>query len=348
MVAAQLARSRSASSKGEPGSDACIGLRTMLGGRGHPQGEERLVTRHVLVTGAAGGLGGAIAARFAAAGDRITGVDLTEEPLRASVAALAAAHGVPVDAIPADLSDPGAGGVVDRAWGRSGPVDVLVNAAGIWPAIPLLDMTAARWDHVLAINTRAPMLTTVALGRLAVAAERAASVVNLASGAAIRARPGASHYCTSKAALEMSTRSCAVELGGHGIRVNTVSPGTSRAAARRSTRSPRSTPPPSPATRSGGSDSPTTSRVRCSSSRRRTRPGPPAPCCAWTAAPPRATPRYPCTGPGPPRRSHRHDLVDPVGTERPDGRVGPSGCPPAGRDRDRDHHRHRAHPSLGA
>jgi NAD(P)-dependent dehydrogenase (short-subunit alcohol dehydrogenase family) len=183
------------------------------------------VSRHVLITGAAGGLGGAIAERFAAAGDRITGVDAREAPLRTRLDALAAAHGVAVAAIPADLSDPAAGEVVDRAWDQSGPVDVLVNAAGIWPATPLLDMTAQMWDHVLAINTRAPMLTTVALGRRAVAAGRRASVVNLASGAAIRARPGAAHYSTSKAALEMLTRSCAVELGAAGIRVNAVSPG---------------------------------------------------------------------------------------------------------------------------
>ncbi|MDT7727589.1 MAG: hypothetical protein QOI21_4165 [Actinomycetota bacterium] len=183
------------------------------------------MSRHVLITGAAGGLGGAIAERFAAAGDRITGVDAREAPLRTRLDALAAAHGVAVAAIPADLSDPAAGEVVDRAWDQSGPVDVLVNAAGIWPATPLLDMTAQMWDHVLAINTRAPMLTTVALGRRAVAAGRRASVVNLASGAAIRARPGAAHYSTSKAALEMLTRSCAVELGAAGIRVNAVSPG---------------------------------------------------------------------------------------------------------------------------
>jgi NAD(P)-dependent dehydrogenase (short-subunit alcohol dehydrogenase family) len=104
-------------------------------------------------------------------------------------------------------------------------VDVLVNAAGIWPATPLLEMTAQIWDHVLAINTRAPMLATVALARRAVAAGRPASVVNIASGAAIRARPGAAHYSTSKAALEMLTRSCAIEFGSAGIRVNAVSPG---------------------------------------------------------------------------------------------------------------------------
>jgi NAD(P)-dependent dehydrogenase (short-subunit alcohol dehydrogenase family) len=181
------------------------------------------VSHHVLITGAAGGLGSAIAERFAAAGDRITGVDAREAPLRARLNALAVAHGV--TAIPADLSDPAAGAVVDRAWEQAGPVDVLVNAAGIWPATPLLDMTAQMWDHVLAINTRAPMLATVALARRAVATGRPASVVNLASGAAILARPGAAHYSTSKAALEMVTRSCAVELGAAGIRVNAVSPG---------------------------------------------------------------------------------------------------------------------------
>ncbi|WP_037062928.1 SDR family NAD(P)-dependent oxidoreductase [Pseudonocardia acaciae] len=181
------------------------------------------MTRHVLVTGAAGGLGGAIAERFAAAGDRITGVDARYPVLRERLDAVAAAHDVAVDAIEADLSVPSAGEVVDRAWQRNGPVDVLVNAAGIWPATPLIEMTAPMWDHVLAVNTRAPMLTTVALARLA--RGRPAAVVNLASGAAIRARPGAAHYCTSKAALEMLTRSCAVELGAHGIRVNAVSPG---------------------------------------------------------------------------------------------------------------------------
>ena len=78
---------------------------------------------------------------------------------------------------------------------------------------------------MLSVNTRAPVMTTVALGRRAVAASRPACVVNLASGAALRARPGAAHYATSKAALEMATRACALELGPHGIRVNAVSPG---------------------------------------------------------------------------------------------------------------------------
>jgi NAD(P)-dependent dehydrogenase (short-subunit alcohol dehydrogenase family) len=183
------------------------------------------MSRHVLVTGAAGGLGCAIARAFAAAGDDITGVDTRAEPLREALRAIGTEHGTATRPLVADLSTPQAADVVDRAWDTFGPVDVLVNAAGIWPATPLLDMTADIWDRVLAVNTRAPVLATVALARRAVDAGRRAAVVNLASGAAIRARPGAAHYATSKAALEMATRSCAVELGLSGIRVNAVSPG---------------------------------------------------------------------------------------------------------------------------
>lgn len=179
------------------------------------------MTRHVLITGAAGGLGLAIAAAFAAEGDRVTGADVRADPLRTALADLP----TETAALEADLGVPGAQSVVDTAWDTYGPVDVLVNAAGIWPATPLLDLTDEVWDRVLSINTRAPVMTTVALARRAVAESRPACVVNLASGAALRARPGAAHYATSKAALEMATRACALELGPHGIRVNAVSPG---------------------------------------------------------------------------------------------------------------------------
>jgi len=98
---------------------------------------------------------------------------------------------------------------------------VLVNAAGIYPATPLAEMTASAWDRVQHVNVRAPMLLT----RAVAAAGRPAAVVNISSSAATRARPGAAHYCTSKAALEMVTKACAVELAGQGMRVNAVAPG---------------------------------------------------------------------------------------------------------------------------
>ncbi|HEY3682691.1 MAG TPA: SDR family oxidoreductase [Streptosporangiaceae bacterium] len=183
------------------------------------------MSRHILITGAAGGLGLAVADAFAAGGDRVTGADVRVEPLDAALRAIGERHGVDVAAIAADLGAPGAHTVVDTVWDRHGPVDVLVNAAGIWPATPLLDMTEDVWDRVMTVNTRAPVMTSVALARRAVADGRAPCVVNIASGAALRARPGAAHYATSKAALEMATRSCALEFGPYGIRVNAVSPG---------------------------------------------------------------------------------------------------------------------------
>ncbi|HET7357238.1 MAG TPA: SDR family oxidoreductase [Nocardioidaceae bacterium] len=177
--------------------------------------------RHVLVTGAAGGIGAACAAAFAARGDHVTGVDARADELTERLVELTEKHDVRTLALSADLAYPGCGSLIAEAAEKMGPVDVLVNAAGLYPATPLPDMTAAAWDRVQAVNVRAPMLLTVALG----AQGRPAAVVNISSGAATRARPGAAHYCTSKAALEMVTKACAVELASVGIRVNAVSPG---------------------------------------------------------------------------------------------------------------------------
>ena len=178
--------------------------------------------RHIMVTGAAGGIGLACAQAFAAAGDRVTGVDARSPELEAAMARIRREHGVDTAALALDLSDPECGTAVRTAAERLGPVDVLVNAAGLYPATPLSQMTADAWDRVQHVNVRAPVLLAIAL-----AAQGSGSrcVVNISSGAATRARPGAAHYCTSKAALEMATKACAVELADAGVRVNAVAPG---------------------------------------------------------------------------------------------------------------------------
>jgi NAD(P)-dependent dehydrogenase (short-subunit alcohol dehydrogenase family) len=182
--------------------------------------------RHVLVTGAAGGIGAAVCRRFAAGGHRVTGVDQQGDGLRRVCNEIEQKSGVPVGSIAGDLADESfAERLIAEAWDRGGPVDVAVAAAGVYPAIPFLTLTPAAWDRVQAVNVRSVMQLTRSLAELAIAHHRGAAIVHISSGAALRARPGAAHYSASKAALEMLTRSAAVELGPFGIRVNAVSPG---------------------------------------------------------------------------------------------------------------------------
>lgn len=182
---------------------------------------------HVVVTGGAGGIGAGIARVFARSGAAVTLLDYREDALRDVRDEIAVSTpGAVVDWIVADLSsptDPGIG--VKTAWERTGPVDVLVNSAGIYPSTPLLEVTADIWDAIQDVNVRAAVLTTVAFGERVTAAGRAGNIVNITSGAALRARTAAAPYSTSKAALEMFTKASALELGPLGIRVNAVSPG---------------------------------------------------------------------------------------------------------------------------
>ena len=106
-----------------------------------------------------------------------------------------------------------------------GVIDIVVNAAGIYPCDPILEMTEDAWDRVMDVNLKGMFLVSQEFCRRLVAQGMPGAIVNITSGAAERARIGAAHYCTSKAAAEMLTRAFALEFAAHGIRVNAVSPG---------------------------------------------------------------------------------------------------------------------------
>ena len=114
---------------------------------------------------------------------------------------------------------------VTRALTTVPDLDGLVNCAGIFPVTSMLDMTAAEWDAVLSVNLRAPFLLTQALARHWKANSSHCKVVNVASTAAVLARPGVAHYAASKAGLIQMTKVMAIELAPLGIRVNAIAPG---------------------------------------------------------------------------------------------------------------------------
>jgi 3-oxoacyl-[acyl-carrier protein] reductase len=182
-----------------------------------------VTARNVLVTGAAGPIGLAIVDRFLRSGSHVVALDVRDDALAESLSTLKTPG--TVDTWTADLSDPRAtDDLVPAVWDKHGPIDVLVNVAALAPIDRFLDMTAKQWDLVMGVNVRAPMQLTVALGQKVIEHERTASVVTISSGSALRARPGAAHYTTSKAAVEMLVRNAAIELAPH-VRVNAVSPG---------------------------------------------------------------------------------------------------------------------------
>jgi len=177
----------------------------------------------VLLTGAAGGIGRAVAGRLAAEGASVIGVDVDETRLK-DIAALPAAPGMAHHAIAADLSTrAGAEAAVRGALAVAGQVDVFVSCAGILPAWSQDEPGDAEWALTLAVNFGA-FRWTVPLLLPGMRACGGGAIVAVASDLA-RKGLGPKPYGVSKAALVWQVKCLAAELGPHGIRVNAVAPG---------------------------------------------------------------------------------------------------------------------------
>lgn len=168
-----------------------------------------------VVTGAARGIGAAIATRLAADGFQIVAVDL--DPT--ATAQIATRLGGIAAAM--DVTDKSAAEKLSATLPR---VDALVNNAGIFPPSPISDVTLEQFRKVLDVNVVGPLNMIQALLPQLTRATNAA-VVNIASTAAKVVTPGTAAYAPSKAALVSLTRLCAVELAERRIRVNAVAPG---------------------------------------------------------------------------------------------------------------------------
>ena len=180
--------------------------------------------RTVLVTGAAAGIGFAIAQAFHGAGARVALGDVNQAGLAKAADRLQ--HSPRVFTHPVDVRDVGSVEKLFRAAEHAlGPVDVAVANAGIYPNCPVVEMTVEEWDRVIETNMRGVFLTCQAAARSMVARKAPGKIITLASGAYNSGRKGAAHYCASKAGVVMFTKVLAMEMGSHRINVNCIAPG---------------------------------------------------------------------------------------------------------------------------
>lgn len=180
----------------------------------------RFAGRVVLVTGAAHGIGEAIARRFHAEGARLIALDVDEVALERLAAELVGAERVICDlaqplAIAQAMRD------VEKAHGH---VDVLVNNAGIAQSQHILEADYEHWRQLFSINLDAQFLICRAIAPL-MQARQAGAIVNVASIQALVSEPCGSAYGACKAAIAAFTRGLAVDLAPAGIRVNAIAPG---------------------------------------------------------------------------------------------------------------------------
>lgn len=183
----------------------------------------------IIVTGAAQGIGRAVALRLAAPGTHLALWDVKTEGVE-ETAKLCRDNGAVASASTVDVADADqiekAVAAFDKAWGKP---DGLVNNAGIFPRARALDMKLSEWDQVLRVNLTGTFVTARAVAARMKELGRGA-IVNTASGRALAGAANGAHYSATKGGILALTKSLALDWAGFGIRVNCVIPGLSDTA----------------------------------------------------------------------------------------------------------------------
>ncbi len=180
--------------------------------------------RRIAVTGAAAGIGRALAEDLATRGAQVALIDCA--PTLEQATATISDYGGKAVAVSADLvTVDAAETAIAQAWDALGGLDGLANVAGLYPVSPALELGEAEWDQVTTVNLKSAFFCARALASRLIDADRPGGIVNISSTASVLARPGVAHYAASKAGLNQLTRVLALEWARHGIRVNAVLPG---------------------------------------------------------------------------------------------------------------------------
>lgn len=179
---------------------------------------KKLEGRIAIVTGAAQGIGKAIAKRLAADGARVIVSDMNGE----GAAAAAKDIGGSATSITADISNPEHVAALVK---QAGAVDVLVNNAAVVPFIAWDDIDLAHWRRIIDVNLTGTYMMTRAVTDAMRAAGKHGRVINIASNSFFAGTPNMAAYVSSKGGVIGFTRAAATELGKHGITVNALAPG---------------------------------------------------------------------------------------------------------------------------
>jgi 3-oxoacyl-[acyl-carrier protein] reductase len=182
-----------------------------------------LTDRTALVTGATGGIGGAIARAFHKQGATVAVSGRQAEKLEK----LAADLGERAHVLPCDLADRAAvGGLIDAATAKLGRLDILVNNAGLTKDNLFMVMKDEQWDEVIAVNLTATFVLMRAAARAMMRAKTGyGRIVNIASISGVLGNPGQGNYAASKAGMIGMSKSLAREVASRGITVNCIAPG---------------------------------------------------------------------------------------------------------------------------
>jgi NAD(P)-dependent dehydrogenase (short-subunit alcohol dehydrogenase family) len=178
----------------------------------------------VAMTGGGGGLGRCYGLAMAKAGAAVAVSDINVQAAEATTEAIIKAGGRAIT-VPADVTKAAEfERLLDRTEQEFGPLDVLLNIAGTFPRVALVDMTEETWDHVITLNLKSVYLGARAAIRRMLPRGKGV-VLSTASGTGIRGQPRGSAYSASKAGIIGFTRAVSLELKDTGVRINCFGPG---------------------------------------------------------------------------------------------------------------------------
>ncbi|MCC5913642.1 MAG: SDR family oxidoreductase [Balneolaceae bacterium] len=183
------------------------------------------MSKNVIVTGGANGIGRAVALAFARKGYDVTIADI-DSNAGAKAADKLNREGKDALFVRCDVSDPNAiKTLVEKSAGRFGGIDVVINNAGISEFTPPQELTFEKWDRVLNTNLRAAFLLTREAAPFLSKNEGGGAVVNIASTRALMSEKNSEAYAASKGGLLALTHAMAISYAEDGIRINCISPG---------------------------------------------------------------------------------------------------------------------------